>query len=150
MSVQFGIATMTFGGVNIGYLQNVNVDFSFEVANLFAGGNLFPVDVRTHTGTLTGSAEFADLTSQAFEKILGGTRTGDTIDLDNVDSPSTFQIVITLTTDGIGFIITLVKCRSTKLSMGFVRDGHLIPNFDFSAEADSGGNVATVDVGDIS
>ena len=49
MSVQFGIATMTFGGVNIGYLQNVSVDFAFDVAQLYSGNAIYPVDVRTHT-----------------------------------------------------------------------------------------------------
>lgn len=148
MSVQFGIASMNFGGTVIGYLQNVTVDFAFEVAQLFAGNAVYPVDVRAHTATISGTAEFADLTAAAFEKLLGGTRTGDTIDLDNTDTPSTFQLVTEIVTDSVTFTLTFNKCRSTKLSLPFVRDGHLIPSFDFQCEADANGNVATIDVGD--
>jgi len=150
MGVQFGIATMVFGGINIGYLQNVNVDISYDTAKLYSGAGLFPVDVRPHTGKITGSAEFADINAVAFEKLLGGTRTGDTIAVDNTDSPSSFQMVTTLITDAIPFILTFMKVRSTKLSLAMVRDNHLIPNFDFEIEADANGSVASIDVGDVS
>lgn len=150
MSVQFGIASMTAGGVNIGILQGVSLDFSFDTAKLYSGGNIYPVDVRVHTGNITGNAEFADLTAVAFEKLLGGTRSNDQIDLDNTDSPSTWQMITTLVTDSITFSVTFPKCRSTKLSMAMQRDQHLIPNFDFEIEADASGNVATIDVGDVS
>jgi hypothetical protein len=81
---------------------------------------------------------------------LGGTIGGDVLTITSSSSPSTFQLILTLITDGVTFSITLVKCRSTKLSMAFARDGHLIPNFDFSAEANDAGAVATIDAGDVS
>lgn len=150
MSVQFGIAAMTFGGVTIGYLQGVTVDFNYDVAQLYSGGAIFPVDVRVHTGVISGSAEFANITAAAIEKLLGGTRTGDTIDLDNTDYPETFSLVTHVTTDSIQFKITFNKCRATSTSFPFSRDSHVIPNFEFNIEADANGNVATIDVGDIS
>ncbi len=85
-----------------------------------------------------------------FQKLLGGTIAGDVLTVNNAAAPSTFQLILTLITDGITFKITLVKCRSTKLSMAFARDGHLIPNFDFSAESNSSDQVATIDLGDVS
>lgn len=148
MSIQFGIASMNYGGTVIGYLQNVSIDFSFEVAQLFAGSAVYPIDVRSHTATISGTAEFADLTAAAFEKILGGTKVGDTLTLDNTDTPTSFQLATEIVTDSITFSIIFNKCRSTKLSLPFVRDGHLIPSFDFQIESDSNGNVATIDVGD--
>lgn len=148
--IHFGIASMTYGGIPMGILQSVSVDINFSTADLYAGGSLFPVDVRTHTGSIEGSAEFADLTSVAFEKLLGGTRTTTSLDFDNTDYPSTFQIVTTLITDSIPFIFTFPKARSTKLSLAMARDQHLIPNFDFKVEADDNGNVFTLDVGDVS
>lgn len=148
--IQFGMATMLYGGEEIGCLQNVSVDFSFSIAELYCGNGTFPQDVRVHSGKISGSAEFADLTAVAFEKILGGTRTGDTVAISDTSKPVTFQMVITLNTDGVNFVLTFKKVRSTKLSMAFVRDNHLIPAFDFSIEADTDGSVATIDVGDIS
>lgn len=141
---------MTFGGKNIGHLQNVSIDFSFDQAQLYSGAALYPADVRVHTGTITGNAEFADIDAASFQKLVGGSIGGDVLTINNSAFPSTFQLVLTLVTDGITFKITLVKCRSTKLSMAFARDGHLIPNFDFSAEANDAGSVATIDVGDVS
>jgi len=148
--VQFGMATMLFGGQEIGCLQGVSMDFSFSSAELYCGSGIFPQDVRVHSGVITGSAEFADLTALAFEKILGGSRNGEVISLIETSSPSTFALVTTLVTDGTSFIVTFPKARSTKLSMAYVRDGHLIPNFDFAVQADASGNVATIDVGDVS
>lgn len=150
MSVQFGIASMVFGGVNLGYLQGVNIDFNFDKAQLYAGGTIYPVDVRVHTGSITGNAEFANVTAEAFRILLGGTRTDTSIAVDNTDFPATFALVTTLVTDGITFSITFPKCRSSKLSLAMQRDQHLIPNFDFEVEADDDGSVATIEVGDIS
>jgi hypothetical protein len=150
MAFQFGMADMVYGGEVIGCIQNASVDFSFNTAMLYCGNAIFPADVRTHTGTISGSAEFADLTATAFEKLLGGTRTGSSIELTSVSKPTTFQLVISLTTDGIPLVLTFNKVRSTKLALQFARDGHLIPNFDFSCEADANGTVATLDIGDVS
>lgn len=150
MAVQFGIATMKFGGVDIGYLQNVSIDFAFDVAQLYSGASIFPVDVRTHTGTISGTAEFADLTAIAFQKVLGGTRSLDTITLTDTDFPSSWSLVTTVVTDSVTFKITFNKARSTSMSIPFARDSHMIPSFGFQVEADASGNVATIDIGDIS
>ena len=72
------------------------------------------------------------------------------MEISQTSAPSVFQLVATLTTDTISFILTFLRVRSTQLSLPYVRDGHLIPNFNFSCEADSSGNVATIDVGDLS
>jgi hypothetical protein len=151
MAIQFGVATMKLGADVIGHLQNVNLDFTFDVAELMSGNGIYPVDVRVHSGKIKGTAEFADLTAVAFEKLLGGTRTTTSVAISNSSKPSAFALECSLTTDGINFKITFNKARSTKLSLAFVRDKHLIPNFDFSIEADpTSGAVATIDVGDVS
>jgi len=148
--IHFGIASMTFNGIPIGVLQGVSVDITFDTAKLYAGGSLFPVDVRTHTGSISGNAEFADLTAVAFEVLTGGTRSVHTVQVDNTDYPGTWALVTTLVTDSISFIITFPKCRSTKLSLAMARDQHLIPNFDFEVEADTDGSVMTIEIGDVS
>ena len=150
MAIQFGMASMVLGGIEIGCLQNVTIDINFDTAELFCGSSLYPKDVRTHTARITGNAEFAELTAVAFEKLLGGTRTGSSVALDNTDSPQKFQMVCSLVTDGISFTITFKKVMSNKLSLAFARDGHVIPNFDFVIQADTDGSVATIDIGDIS
>lgn len=150
MAVQFGMASMVIDTVEIGCLQNVSIDFSFDTAELFCGSALYAKDVRTHTAHITGNAEFAELTAVAFEKLLGGTRTNSTIAMDNTDSPLKFQMVCSLVTDGITFSFTFKKVMSSKLSLAFARDGHVIPNFDFIIQADTDGSVASIEIGDVS
>lgn len=150
MAVQFGMAAMVIDTVEIGCLQNVSMDFSFDTAELFCGSALYAKDVRTHTAHITGNAEFAEITALAFEKLLGGTRTDSSISIDNTDAPLKFQMVCTLITDGVTFTITFKKVMSSKLSIAFARDAHVIPNFDFIVQADDDGSVATIEVGDIS
>lgn len=149
MAIQFGIATMSIGATPVGILQNVNFEFSFDTAKLYSGARIYPVDVRTHTGAITGSAEFADINADVIAKILGGTRSGAQVTLTDTDFPSTFQITVEVITDSIAFNVTFVKARSTKFSLPFVRDGHVIPSFDFECEAEEGtGEVAIIDCGD--
>lgn len=150
MAVQFGIATLELGGKNIGIIQGVTMDFAFDQANLFAGGSAYAVDVRPHTGTIQGNAEFADIDGQTIQKIIGGTLAGDVLTISNTSFPGTFQLVLRLSTDGIPLVVTLIKVRSTKLALAMSRDSHVIPNFDFAAEANDAGQVATLDLGDIS
>jgi hypothetical protein len=148
--IHFGIASMHFGGQEIGILQKVTIDISFTVAKLYSGGTLYPVSVKTHTGDISGNAEFADINAATLAKILGGTPTGDALTILNTDYPSTFELITSLETDGVDFSITFPKCRSTKMAMSFARETFLIPNFDFAVEADTDGTVMTIDVGDVS
>jgi hypothetical protein len=150
MAVQFGIGTMKFGGTEIGCLQNVSIDFSFDVAQLYCGAGLFPVDVRTHTGTISGTAEFAELNAVAFNRILGGGIAGSVLTQTNMNKPDTFELELELITDAITFLITLKKCRSSQLSIPMSRDSHVIPSFQFQSEAATDGVVFTIDVGDVS
>lgn len=150
MSVQFGMAVMKLDSVTLGYMQGVTLDFNFEQALLYAGSEIFPVDVRVHTGSIAGNAEYADLNAVGVEKLLGGTRTGSSIALTSSTYPGTWQCELTMSTDAKSFNVTLNKCRSTKLSFAWARDGHQIPNFDFQAFADASGNVGTVVLEDVS
>jgi len=150
MSVQFGLAVMQLDSVTLGYMQGTTIDFNFEEALLYAGSQIFPVDVRVHTGSISGSAEFADLNAVGVHKLLGGTRVGSTITLNSTSYPGTWQCLLNMTTDSQSFNITLSKCRSTKLSLAWARDGHVIPNFDFSAYADESGSVGTIELEDVS
>lgn len=150
MSIYFGIADMQFGGVSVGHLQGVTMDFNFETASLYSGNAIFPRDVRVHSGEISGNAEFAEINATIFEKLLGGTRTTDTIAITDQSKSVTFQMICTLVTDSNTLQVTFNKVRSSKLSMAFARDSHLIPNFDFYCEADDDGNVATIDLGDVS
>ena len=148
--IQFGIGTMMMGSKYFGILQEVSLDFSFESAMLYEGGSNYPVDVRVHTGTIEGNAAFADIDVQALNVILGGTPSSSLLTLENTDAPLTYETVVQTTTDGINMIITLKRCRASKLSMAFARTNHTIPNFDFYCYADDNGVVATIEVGDAS
>jgi len=151
MSVQFGLATMRLDNVTLGYMQGVTIDFSFEQALLYAGSALYPVDVRTHTGTVSGNAEFADLNALGISKLLGGTASNyGAISITDTTSPTAFQVQLDMSTDNKTFRITLVQCRSTKLSFGWARDSHQIPNFDFQAFANTAGSVGTIILEDVS
>ena len=151
MSVQFGLAIMRLDSVTMGYMQGVTLDISYEQALLYAGSHVFPVDVRVHTGSISGNAEYADLNSRGVHKLLGGTRSlYGKITLTSSSFPGTWQCLLNMETDNVTFRVTLNECRSTKLSFAWARDGHVIPNFDFSAFADSSGNVGTIILEDVS
>lgn len=134
----------------LGHLQNFSTDFSFDVAKLYSGAGLFPKDIRTHTGSITGTAEFANLTATGVQRILGGSRSGSLITLTSTSSPATWSLEFTMTTDSETFTITLTKCRATNLRFPFARDAHVIPSFDFEAVSDDSGSVGTIELGDIS
>lgn len=150
MSYQFGMMSMYMDGLEVACLQNVNIDINYDFAELFCGSSMFPADVRAHSGRIQGNAEFANLHAAVFEKVLGGTRTTTSVAVSNTSTPGSFVLVGILTTDAITLTVTFNKVRSSKLSLPFVRDGHVIPNFDFQCEADDNGNVFTIDCGDVS
>jgi hypothetical protein len=151
MGVQFGMAIMRLDSVTLGYMQGASLDFNFEQALLYAGNAIFPVDVRVHTGSISGSAEYADLNALGVHKLLGGTKSlYGAIALTNTSYPGTWQALLDLATDDVTFRITLNKCRSTKLSFAWARAGHIIPAFDFSAYADENDNVGTIVLEDVS
>ncbi len=150
MAIQFGIGSLVASGMEFGFLQGASVDFSFEEALLHSGSGLYPIDVRIHTASITGSATFADIDVEALKKIIGGTVSGTVLTITNSTSPNFFQLVFTITTDNISMIVTLVRAKSSSLSMAFERTAHVIPEFNFSAYANDAGTVATIDAGDIS
>ena len=151
MSVQFGLAIMRLDSVTLGYMQGVTLDFSFEQALLYSGNAIFPVDVRVHTGSISGNAEYADLNARGVHKLLGGTLGNyGTVSLTQTSFPGTWECLLNMETDNKTFRVTLNQCRSTKLSFAWARDGHIIPNFDFQAYADASGNVGTIVLEDVS
>lgn len=150
MSIQFGIGSLAASGMEFGYLQGASVDFSFEEATLHSGAGLYPIDVRIHTASITGSSSFADIDVEALKKIIGGTNSGSVLTITNSTSPNYFQLVFTITTDSISMIVTLVRAKSNSLAMAFERTAHVIPEFNFSAYANSGGTVCTIDAGEVS
>ena len=150
MAIQFGIGSLVASGMEFGYLQGASVDFAFEEATLHSGSGLYPIDVRIHTASITGSAQFADIDIEALKKLIGGTNVGSVLTITNSTSPNYFQLVFTITTDNVSLIVTLVRAKSNSLAMAFERTAHAIPEFNFSAYADSGGTVCTIDAGDVS
>ncbi|MBD3194361.1 MAG: hypothetical protein GF317_04850 [Candidatus Lokiarchaeota archaeon] len=131
-------------------MQGGSLNFNYEKASLYCGSALFPSDVKYHSGSITGSASYAELTAVGFEKLIGGTRTGSAISITKNSEPEYFQLEFTVTTDSVSFVVSLVRVTSGKLSMEFVRDNYIIPEFDFEAFADSSGTVGAIFAGDVS
>ena len=110
---------------------------------------MFPQDVRVHTGTINGSAETADLTALFFQLLTGGTLASTTVTMDTTDvGPSSFELILTQSTDSVTLTFTLHKCRSASFGVATARDSHIIPNFAFQAFARADGQVGTIDTGD--
>jgi hypothetical protein len=157
MSYQFGIGTLYGGPINsemeFGCIQGVSLDYSFDKAQLYCGAGLYPSDVRIHTASVTGKAQFADIDAEAINKILGGYNyvAGQVvITLKNTTKPSAFRIRFLTTTDSIDIIFTLNSVASDSLSWSFGRTDYIIPDFGFTAYADANGVVGTLDLGDAS
>ncbi len=157
MSLQFGIGNMYTGPTNdeteFGCLQGVTFDFSYDKATLYCGAGLYPTDIRIHTSTITGRATYAEIDAATFYTMLGGNGYTDG-DLDivimNTTSPAAFRMRCVTTTDSVTMTILFNQCRSDSLSFSMERTSYVIPDFGFSAFADSGGNVANIVLGDAS
>ena len=147
--LQFGMATIYFDGEAIGYVQGGSLDFSFEKATLYDGNKKFPSDVRVHTGSISGSASFAQLRAEAFYKILGGSlmdvNETHRLTIKSTDAPPQIALQFEVTLDNKTFRVTLPKVISGSLALEFARDGYVIPDFDFEAFADDDDVVAYVD-----
>jgi len=147
--LEFGMATIYFDGEAVGYVQGGSVDFSFDKATLYDGNKKFPSDVRTHTGSISGSGSFAQLRAEAFYKILGGTlmdiNETHRLTITSADAPPEIALQFEVTLDNKTFRITLPKVISGNLSLEFARDGYVIPDFNFEAFANSEDIVAYVD-----
>jgi len=157
MSYQFGIGTLYGGAVGFeiefGCVQGVTLDFGFEKAMLHCGSGLYPSDVRIHSASVTGKAQFADIDATAVFKLLGGDEytAGDSqIVLKNTTKPTGFRIRFLTTTDDVSLQFTMGNCIADSISWGFSRTDYVIPDFGFTCFADVNGTVATLDVGDAS
>jgi hypothetical protein len=157
MSYQFGIGVL-YGGpavseMEFGCIQGVTLDFSFDKAMLHCGNALYPRDVRIHTASITGRAQFADIDGEAIYKILGGdsyTPGDTTLTLKDDTSPAAFRIRFLTTTDSVSLVFTLNSCQTDSLSWSFARTDYVIPDFSFTAYADTNRTVGTIDLGDAS
>jgi len=157
MAVQFGIGTLYGGPVGsemeFGCVQGVTLDFSFDRATLHCGGALYPKDVRIHTASITGRAQFAEIDAEAVYMVLGGdsyVAGQKVITLKNNTAPATFRMRFLTTTDSISLIFTLNACRTDSLAFNFGRTDYVIPDFSFTAFADANNAVGTIDLGDAS
>ena len=157
MSYQFGIGILYTGAVGseveFGCVQGVTLDFGFDKAMLHCGAGLYPSDVRIHSASITGRAQFADIDGEALYKLLGadGFTTGDTVlTLKNTTKPSGFRIRFLTVTDSVSLQFTMMNCITDSLSWNFSRTDYVIPDFGFTCFADGNGTVATLSVGDAS
>lgn len=157
MAYQFGIGTL-FGGpvgseIEFGCVQGVTLDYGFDKAMLHCGAGLYPSDVRIHTASITGRAQYADIDGESVFKLLGGDgyTPGDTsIVLKDTTTPTAFRIRFLTTTDSVNIQFTLNRVITDSLSWSFARTDYVIPDFGFTAYADTSGNVGTLELGDAS
>ena len=86
----------------------------------------------------SADAEKSLLVSYLYEAL-----TGLTISLANMPTGSspTFEMVLGGTYKDKSLLIILNQCTSTKLSMPFKNEDHMISEFDFSVAADANGNI---------
>jgi len=120
-------------------------------AEHFCGASLYAYDVRIHTATISGKASFAEIDGEAFYKLLGGDNyvAGDSvITISQTTSPAAFRMRLIKTTDSVTIVLTLLQVRTDSLSLSMERTNHLIPDFGFTAFANTAGSVATFDLGD--
>lgn len=157
MAYQFGIGTLYFGPigseVEFGCVQGVTLDFGFDKAMLHCGSGLYPSDVRIHSASITGRAQYADIDAESVYKLLGGDSysAGDKIiTLKNTTKPVGFRIRFLTETDSVDLIFTMNNVITDSLSWSFSRTDYIIPDFGFTCYADANGVVATLNLGDAS
>jgi hypothetical protein len=132
--------------IEVGIIQNVSVDISTSQAELRGGGSKMPVAVVTTEKSISGSAEFAKFNGNVLRTVVGGTYDSgtDTIVIDSEDDSLEFKLTLNTEPDGTGTEVILHKVVSTSLGLSFSLNDFTKPSFDFSAMADSSGNVMTI------
>jgi hypothetical protein len=161
--IQFGSARIilrdtTFTGhevMELGWVQSGSIDITYEMAQLWAAGYTFPMDVRYHSGRITGKGAYAKLNALGVAYLIGGSlgttyATDDVVTVLNTSTPRYWSLEFRMVTDLVDYIVILNRCTSGNMSWEYARDGYVTHSFGFSAFADSNGIVCTIDVGDVS
>lgn len=132
--------------IEVGIMQNINVDISTSQAELRGGGSKMPVAVVTTEKSISGSAEFAKFDGNVLRTVLGGTYddVAKTITIDQNDESLAFKLTLNTEQDGTGTELVLHKVVSTSLGLSFSLGDFTKPGFDFTAMADASGNVMTI------
>lgn len=157
MALQFGIGNMYSGPDHneseFGCLQGVTLDFSYDRATMYCGAGLYPFDVRIHSSSISGKAQFAEVDAKAFYVLMGGDNYvpgNRLITLRDTTSPAAFRMRLVTTTDGVTMAVTLYQCRTDSLSFGMERTSYVIPDFGFTVFAGADHLIGTIDLGDAS
>jgi hypothetical protein len=160
-------------------LQDVSVDFSFNVKELY-GQNQFPLAVARSTAKVTGEAKLARISARTFadlffgQPLVSGQQATSYHEAATVPAATPFTVTVanavTFVADlGVTYALTglpLQKvastpaqgqysvaanaCISTKLTVATKLEDWTIPELDFSAFADASGTLGKVSLAELS
>lgn len=149
--IQFGVALIYFDSEAVGYVQDGSIDIAYEKALLWDGNDIFPKQIVAHSGAVSGSGSYAQLTAEGFYKILGGTLMdiGEThrLRIVSTTAPPEIELQFSTVLNDKTFRFTFPRVMSGQLGVEFARDGYIIPGFEFQAVAEETGSevVAYID-----
>src|SRR3990167_1501260 len=132
----------------IAKVQNVNINVTYDQVQMRGGGDVFPVDTQFMNGSCDGSFEFSDVTA-SHNLLVGGIyvsagNSSGTWTLSAVSVPEAASLVFVNVTDGVTSTWTIMRAYITEQANEFNRTDYLKPTYNFVAQANIKGSVATV------
>lgn len=145
MAFYFGVGVLevsaTAGLVQLGKLQGVTLNITYENAQLRGGTDVFPVNTQFFDGKIDGTIEYADIQLSSLGRLIagsgsvGGAGGSGTATFTALSKPSRVQIRLSGVTNGITSTITIDRVFMPSLALDFSRTDYGIPNLNFVAEA---------------
>lgn len=128
----------------IAKVQNVNLNVTYENAQMRGGGDIFPVDSQFFNGQCNGSFQFSDATA-THDMFFGGDYTGasssGTWTLSAVSKPEQLSLVFQNVTDGVTSTLTVLRAYLTEQANDFSRTDYLQPTYNWISQANNKGSI---------
>lgn len=144
MAFNFGVGTLqisaTAGVFNVGKLQNVSINVSYENAQLRGGRDVFPCNTQFFDGSVEGSFENGDIELSQIGLIIAGSGAfagaagSGTVTMTGESKPQRFKLRLSGVTNGITSTITIHRVYVPSLTLDFSRTEYMIPSMNFIAE----------------
>lgn len=148
MAISFGVGELTVSGIAIARLMNLNLNITYDSAQLRGGSLIFPTNQQLYNGSIEGTFEAGEINLTAIASWLGAgvsfANGSGTMTLTATQVLTTGAvIVVSAVTNGETGTWTINNCKFDSLGIVIDRENYTIPTTSFKAAAGVDGVVMT-------
>lgn len=148
MAISFGVGELTVSGIAIARLMNLNLNITYDSAQLRGGSLIFPTNQQLYNGSIEGTFEAGEINLTAIASWLGAgvsfANGSGTMTLTATQVLTTGAvIVVSAVTNGETGTWTINNCKFDSLGIVIDRENYTIPTTSFKAAAGVNGVVMT-------